>query len=99
LIIITPSSDPTWVAAIDRGHKHGGVTALLVDSLEFGGRVNPSAVSEALTRRGIPHTQIPRVLLREAYSSHTKDRHRHPGGVETTRRYMERGRSAWQSMD
>ena len=99
LIVITPSSDPTWVAAIDRGHKHGGLTALLVDTLEFGGRVNTSTVSEALTRRGIPHIKIPRVLLEEAYSSSSRDKGKHPGGVETTRRYLERGRSAWQSMD
>ncbi len=99
LIIITPSSDPTWVTVIDRGHKHGGVTALLVDPLEFGGGVDTSTVSEALTRRGIPHTQAPRVLLEEAYSSSSRDKRRHPGGMETTRRYMESGRSAWQSMD
>lgn len=99
LIVITPSSDPTWVAAIERGYKHGGVTALLVDSLEFGRSVNTSTVFEALTRRGIPHTKIPRVLLEEAYSSSSRDRRKYPGGVETTRRYMERGRSAWQSMD
>ena len=59
LIVITPSSNPTWVAAIERGYKHGGVTALLVDSLEFGRSVNTSTVFEALTRRGIPHTKIP----------------------------------------
>ena len=99
MIVITPSIDPTWVAAIDRGHKHGGVTALLVDSIEFGGSVNTSTVSEALTRRGIPHTKIPRVLLEEAYSSFSRDKRRHPGGLETTRRYIEKGRSAWQSMD
>jgi uncharacterized protein (DUF58 family) len=99
LIIITPSTDLTWIAAIDKQHKHTGVTALLIDPVEFGASANQRRVSDALTRRGIPYTYMPRLLLEEAYAASLRDEHGLKKGLITSRRFVERSKSAWQSMD
>ncbi len=98
-IVITPTTDPSWISAIQRRHPHGNVTALLVDPADFGSSLNQSKVTTALAHFGIPHVQIPGALLAEAYSSIGKRGSKtsaHPGKLQ---RYMEQGRSSWQSMD
>jgi uncharacterized protein (DUF58 family) len=99
LIVITSSSDPAFVAAFDRNHKHGGVTILLVNPCDFGGITSQKAVSAALRSRGIVQIQIPRSLLEDAYTKNSRDKHRYAGGTGNSQRYMERARSAWQRMD
>jgi hypothetical protein len=93
LVVITPSSDPAWLATAENMHRDGRLTALLVDPLEFGGNSDQARVASALTHRGIPHTRMPRTLLEEAYSSLRRI------GRESGKRYLEKRGAAWQSMD
>jgi hypothetical protein len=99
LIAITPTAETAWVGTAARNLQGGKMTALLVDPGEFGGRKDQARVSTALTRSGIPHTRMPRALLDEAYASTGWGRQKRPGRLETGRRYLEKGRAAWQNMD
>jgi uncharacterized protein (DUF58 family) len=99
LIAVTPTAETAWVAAAAGNLQGGKMTALLVDPGEFGSHSDQAKVSTALTRSGIPHIRMPRALLDEAYASPGWGRQRRPGSAETGRRYLEKGRAAWQSMD
>jgi uncharacterized protein (DUF58 family) len=98
LIVITPTYNPAWVAAAGRYRRGGHGMALLVDPLEFGGHRNQRLVVSALAQCGVPHARIPRLLLEEAYASLEPGR-KHPGGIETTKRYWQAERETWRSMD
>ena len=96
-IIITPASDPNWVASL--GRRHGNdTTAILVNPMEFGGAGDQGRVVSALAHTGIPYTRISRILLEEAYPHLSQEGVRRPGKVETGKRYLKRGRTTWQSM-
>lgn len=98
LIVITPTTDPAWVATAERNLRGGRMTALLVDPAEFGSPADQDQVASVLARRGIPHTRMPRSLLNEAYASRGWEGRKRPG-FRTSQRYIEEGRAAWQSMD
>ncbi len=56
LMVITPSSDPTWVEALGPLVRRGAVpTALLLDAASFGGDGDLRAVRIAVAQLGIPH--------------------------------------------
>ncbi len=96
-IIITPASDPSWVASL--GRRHGNdTTAILVNPMEFGGADDQGRVVSALAHTGVPYTPISRTLLEEAYPHLGKEGAKYPGKVETGKRYLKRGRTTWQSM-
>jgi uncharacterized protein (DUF58 family) len=98
LIVITPSTDPNWVAVAGSGFNRGGLTTLLVNPREFGGSADQNLVTTSLARRGIPYTRIPGALLDEAYASSSRNGHKHPGSL-VSQRYWESRSSTWQSMD
>ncbi len=96
-IIITPTSDPGWVASL--GRRHGNdATAILVDPTEFGSSSSQGRVISALAHTGVPYTRIPRTLLEEAYPHLRKEGVRRPGKIEPGKRYLKRGRTSWQNM-
>jgi uncharacterized protein (DUF58 family) len=97
-IVITPSSNPTWVATVDRKRKGGSSMAVLVDPVNFGAKVSQSAVISALSQKRIPYVHIPGSLLGEAYSASNLARHRQITSAETGKRYIQQERPYWQSM-
>ena len=98
LIIITPSTEPSWVAAAGSNRKVAGLTTLLVDPREFGGGGDQSQVTAALIQLGIPYARIPKVLLDEAYAPSSRERRKAPGN-QISERFLEDRTSAWQRMD
>ncbi len=71
LIVITPSTNPAWVAAAGRRRHDNRMTALMINPGDFGGHRDQRKVVSALARSSIPFTFIPRSLLTEAYPSLT----------------------------
>jgi uncharacterized protein (DUF58 family) len=98
LIVITPSSDPTWVAACGQRRRGDNVMALLVDPTEFGRSIGQERVVSALAQSGIPSTRMSRTLLEEAYPHLSQGRGKRPGKTEGRKRYLQRGRTTWQNM-
>jgi len=99
VILISPSTNPTWVAAAERHYKGRSMVALLVDPTDFGRPVDQSKVTSALAHNRIPYIRMPGSLLEEAYSISDRGNRRRITGGETGKRYLEQGRQAWQSMD
>ena len=81
LIVITPTIDTSWVAVAGSGLKGGGLTTLLVDPRDFGGRTDQNLVTTELTRRGIPFARMPGELLAKAYASSRQSGPKHPGSM------------------
>jgi len=98
LIVITPTSDPAWVAAAGQAVS-SRLTVLLVDPLEFGGLQGQDRLSSVLAHNGIAHANMPRVLLEEAYAPSGRAGPGRMGRPESSQRYLEKGEAAWQSMD
>ena len=99
LVVITPSHEPGWVAAIGRQRGASKATAFLVDPGEFGGQTDPGRVSAALANHRIPYTRVPRRLLVEAYPLLGGGAPVRPRQVQSGKRYFRQGGAAWQSMD
>jgi len=98
LIVITPASDTSWVAAVGR-HRRGDQVALLVDPDEFGGAADQSKVISALAYSGIPYNNVPRSLLKDAYPFLTQVSRKTIRTKVSVNRYLKHGRVAWKSMD
>ncbi len=98
LIVITPTCSPLWVASLG-GILPGSMQVLLVDPTEFGQPSDQGLVSALLSRRNIPYSLMPRTLLEEAYSSSNRNNRRRSSGIEARKRFMDQGRSNWQSID
>lgn len=96
-IIITPASNPGWVASLGRRHGNDAM-AVLVDPTEFGGNNNQGRVISALAHNGVPYTRVSRTLLEEAYPHLSKEGAKRPGKVEPGKRYLKRGGTTWQNM-
>jgi uncharacterized protein (DUF58 family) len=96
-IIITPASNPGWVASLGRRHENDA-TAILVEPTEFGSTDSQGRVISALAHNGVPYIRIPRMLLEEAYPHLSKDVGRRPGKVEPGKRYLKQGKTTWQNM-
>ena len=99
LIVITPTTNPGWVSALDPRHRSGSTTVLLVDPTDFGSGLDQSNVASALARSRIPYTRVPASLLQEAYSSSSRARSARMPGIDAGRRYLQTTEAAWQSMD
>ncbi len=97
-IVITPGSDPSWVAAAGRQHTRG-LTALLVDPTSFGAFRDQRLVVAALAVRGMAHFVIPHALLEDAYPELGPGSGRRAAQADSAKRYLQQGRSLWQSMD
>ena len=98
-ILITPSTDPIWVAAMDRQRKDGSMVAMLVDPTDFGSPIDQGKVKSALARSRIPTIHMPGSLLEEAYSTSKRAGRMHISGSDTGKRYLQQGRQGWQRMD
>jgi uncharacterized protein (DUF58 family) len=98
-IMITPSSDPSWIAAASRSRRGSSLLALLVDPMQFDSPTDLSKVTASLAYSGIPYTFISRSLLDVAYPSSDRVSRTRSGEPGTRRRYLKQGRTAWQSMD
>jgi len=98
-IVITPTTDPGWVAAARQDGFGEKLTVLLVDPLEFGGTTGQERLSRAVAYAGIASTRMPRSLLEAAYASLRPDARRRPAPLEPSQRYLAEGRSPWQSLD
>ncbi len=99
LIVITPTTDPSWVAAVGQRQHMGWASVLLVDPTDFGGGSGQSKVASALARSRVPYWRMPASLLREAYSSVQQGA---PGGAPRAagrQRYLEGNKAAWQRLD
>jgi hypothetical protein len=99
LIVITPTSDPGWMAAAVRRRYRSSLLALLVDPTQFGGPFDQRRVTASLVNSGIPYTICSRSLLEEAYPTIARGSRKHTSERETRRRYLKQGRTAWQSME
>lgn len=98
-VLITPSTNPAWVAAADRQRRGGTMMAMLVDPTDFGSPVDQSKVITALAHSRISYLRMPGNLLEEAYSVTKRADKSFNQGSETLKRYLQQGRQAWQSMD
>jgi uncharacterized protein (DUF58 family) len=98
-ILITPSTDPAWVASADRHRSGAGLMALLVDPSDFGSLNNPDKVTSALAHSRIPYARMPGSLLEEAYSISIKGARRRISASGKGKRYLQQGRQSWQNMD
>ncbi len=95
VILITPTSNPAWVASTVRGPRNGSLMALLVDPHSFGKPVDQGRLVRALAYSGIPYMRMTKSLLDEAYSAHERARRQRPGGIETGKRYLQQGGATW----
>jgi uncharacterized protein (DUF58 family) len=98
LIVITPSTDTSWVAVAGRGLRGEDLTTLLVDPRDFGGKKDQNLITTYLSRRGIPFTRMPGELLTKAYASSSQSGSKHPGSM-VSQRYLGNKNSIWKSMD
>lgn len=98
LIVITPSSDPSWLAAMVQ-FRGGGQAALLVDPVEFGGSADQGKMVSALAYSGISYNYMSRSLLEDAYPFITRASRKTSRKDVSVNRYLKHGRVAWQSMD
>ncbi len=98
-ILITPSTNPSWVATADRQRKDGSTFVLLVDPTDFSSTIGQDKVITALARSRIPFVRMPGSLLEEAYSSTGQADRRRISSGESGKRYFQQGRQRWQSMD
>jgi len=98
LIVITPTTKPTWVATAG-SHGHGSrMTALLVNPGDFDSPLGQEKVINALVRNGVLFTSIPRSVLEEAYPTLRRGDQKPLAGVQTRKRYLQQGRTTWQQM-
>jgi uncharacterized protein (DUF58 family) len=98
-IVITPTTDPAWVAA-SRSHYGGNsMMALLVDPTEFGNKADQNTLVSALARNGISLARMPRSLLEEAYPISVQGDLEPLTGIETGKRYSQHKKELWQSMN
>jgi uncharacterized protein (DUF58 family) len=96
-IVITPATDPSWVAAARPSPGGNSIFALLIDSNEFGRVVDQSKLVNVLRRNRISFAHMPRSLLKEAYPFLAATRG--PlSSLETGKRYLQHERETWQSM-
>ena len=98
LIVITPTTNPAWVAITGlRNHKNR-MTTLLVDPSDFGSPRDQGKVVNALAQSRIPFVSVPGSLLREAYPSlHWGDK-KPSTGFQTRKRYLQQGQTTWRQM-
>jgi uncharacterized protein (DUF58 family) len=97
-ILITPSSNPNWVATANRQRKGGSSIVMLVDPTDFGGQESQLVVISSLSQNRIPYVHIPGSLLEEAYSASNLVSHRQITSAEVGKRYIQQERQYWQSM-
>lgn len=98
LIVITPTTNPNWVATAGLSGRDSRITTLLVDPGEFDSPFIQRPVVTALARSGIPFASIPRSLLEEAYPSLRGDDRKPPVGLQARKRYLQQGSASWQQM-
>lgn len=99
LIVITPATDPRWVAATAQYRHSGSMTALLVDPADFGSGHNQSQLVATLAQNRIPFVRMPGSLLKEAYLSLERKGRKRKKGLDVGGRYWEGSESTWRSMD
>jgi hypothetical protein len=99
LIVITPSTNPAWIAAGGHQLPNASTTVLLVDPTDFGSDVDQGDVQAALARRRIAFTRMPGSLLGKAYSSSAAAVVERQPGTEYSRRYLRSDGSAWAGVD
>ena len=99
MILVTPSTDPAWVAAAGRLRKGGGVLSLLVDPADFGNPADQSKIISSLAQSRIPYARMPGSLLEDAYSTSAQSARRRISAVGLGKRVLQHGRQNWQSMD
>jgi uncharacterized protein (DUF58 family) len=97
-ILITPSTDPAWVASADRFLNGSGVMSLLVDPTDFGSPADQREVISALAPARIPYVLIPGSLLKDAYSATGQVARRRISAGGLGKSYSKQGRQSWQSM-
>jgi len=98
LIVITPTTNPAWVATVGlRNHENRMIT-LLVNPSDFGSHRGQGKVVNALAQSRIPFVSIPGSLLQEAYPSLHWDDKKSSGGFQTRKRYLQQGKNTWQQM-
>ena len=98
MIVITPTTTPAWVATTGLHGHDGRMTALLVDPGDFGSPLRQDKVVNALVRKGVPFTAIPRSVLEEAYPTLRRGDQKPLAGIQARKRYLQQGRSTWQQM-
>lgn len=98
-ILITPSTDPAWVATANRHRNGAGLMSLLVDPADFESPADQSKVISALAHSRIPYARMPGSLLEEAYSTPVQGARRQITAGRMGKRSLQQGRQSWQSMD
>jgi hypothetical protein len=98
MIVITPTTTPAWVVTTGLHGHDSRMTALLVDPGDFGSPLKQDKVVNALVRKGVPFTAIPRSVLEEAYPTLRRGDQKPLAGIQTRKRYLQQGRSTWQQM-
>jgi putative FmdB family regulatory protein len=97
-IVITPTTDPAWVAASKSRYGGNRVMALLVDPTEFGNNAGQGVLVSALARSGISLARMPRSLLEEAYPFLAQGDREPVISTEAGTRYPQHKKELWQSM-
>jgi uncharacterized protein (DUF58 family) len=98
-ILISPSTDPAWVATANRHRNGAGLMSLLVDPADFGSPADQSKVIVALAYSRIPYVRMPGSLLEEAYSTSVKGTRRRISTGRIGNRDLLQRRQGWQSTD
>jgi uncharacterized protein (DUF58 family) len=98
-IVITPTTDPSWVAASRPSHGGNSTIALLIDPNEFGRTTDQRKLVNVLARNRISLVHMPRSILEEAYPFLVRGERKPFTGVQTRKRYLQHERESWQSMD
>jgi uncharacterized protein (DUF58 family) len=98
-ILITPSTNPAWVATAFQQRRAGSMVSLLVNPTDFGSPFNQEGVISALASSRIPFARMPGSLLEQAYNTTVQSSRRQISGGEKGKRYLQQGRQRWQSMD
>lgn len=97
-LLITPSTDPSWVATAYQHRKSGSLISLLVDPADFGSPLSQGEVISALRRSRIPYLRMPGSLLAEAYSASAQSSRRQISAAEKSGRDKQAWRQSWQSL-
>jgi uncharacterized protein (DUF58 family) len=69
-ILITPSTNPSWVAAAKSHCRGGNVVAFMINSTDFRISAEQKNIPHLLTQSRIPYFIMPGSLLERAYSRH-----------------------------
>ncbi len=96
MIVITPSDQVGWVAALRSRTRRGRALAVLLDRGSFARKDGQPAVVEALKRVATPYSRFGRPTLSAAYEEEAGSESYEGREAERARKFVREGRSGWR---